>query len=598
MTAIMKLLYNEWANALGWTLLHSIWQSMVILLAVGICLRLIPVARSKVRYAVACCGMFMVAAASVVTFQFLHSFANGPIAENTSAASQGVAQLAFSTPVTYTPDTYSLIGSSLTAMMPMFVALWALGFLFFTIRIFSGLIYTNRIRSSAVVLTNEWADFINASARQLGITRPIRLAESSLLSAPVVIGYLKPVILTPLGMISGLTTEQLETVFLHELAHIRRHDYLINLLQSVIEAIFFFNPFMWVLSRAVRKERECCCDDLVIRQHGGDRAYANALVRLAEARLRPAGFALSIAEDKNQLLYRIKRIMERSGKTYSQKSRFIVPVVLLVAALLCISWLGTGEKQPATPLQAQDTIPAPKKGSASFSRRSIITLDENGKPHEEVVENFEGDESLRPLLQGGLTPMSPLPGIHGTPMTPGMPLPGMLDTIPSFGFQDMGRWEDFARAFEENFRERFEMLDGFQDADSAGFRSHFRDFTWPDLDSLGIPDHAMRAFRDLDLSYGDLNENLQRLKDLNMDRFEDFGRQFEDFGQRTSRYQDVLRDELTKDGYLGKDEPIESLEWNNDNFKVNGKSIKKSDLEKYNKINEEYLGVGGKVKLQ
>lgn len=156
----------------------------------------------------------------------------------------------------------------------------------------------------------------------------------------------------------------------------------------------------------------------------------------------------------------------------------------------------------------------------------------------------------------------------------------------------MDHWDDFARAFEENFRERFRSFDGFPFGDSAGFAQGFRgDFTWPDLDSLQIPDNAMEALEDFNL--GDLEKNLEQLHDLHMDRFRGMDRQFQDFGQRTLRYQDVLRDELVKDGYLAEGETIESLEWNNDKFKVNGKSIKKSDLEKYNKLNEQYLGGGG-----
>ncbi len=589
MTHFTRLLYIEWINALGWTLLHSIWQSMLIVLVVAICLRLIPAGRSQLRYAVACGGLLLIAISSLVTFVYLENPVPLSLQSPAIATSQNVVQVAFNPSSTAPIGIFSAIASTMGPFMPAIVGIWAVGFLFFSVRLFNALLYTSRIRSSSVPLTNEWTTFLQNSAAQLGIRRQIGLAESSSIVAPVVIGYLKPVILIPLGMISGLTTEQLETIFLHELAHIRRHDYLINLIQSALEAIFFFSPFVWILSGMIRKERECCCDDLVIRQHGGDRVYAHALVRLAEARLSPAGFALSLAADNNQLLYRIKRIMERPGKT-NPKSRFVLPAILLLGALLCISWLGTGETPVATPLQKQDTIPSGKKNSASYSRKSIITLDEHGQPHEEVIENFEGDESLRPLLQGGFPALPPFAGIPDDPMKPN---PMWPDTIPPFGLQGMDRWDDFARAFEENFRERFDSFDGFPFADSAGFMQRFHgNFTWPDLDSLQIPDNAMRALDDFDL--GDLQENLEQLRDLHMDRFRGMEKQFQDFGQRTSRYQDVLREELVKDGYLAEGEAIESLEWNNDKFKVNGKSIRKADLNKYNKLNEQYLGASSK----
>src|SRR5690606_16836980 len=103
----------------------------------------------------------------------------------------------------------------------------------------------------------------------------------------------------------------------------------INFIQSVVETIFFFNPFVWILSRLIRREREYCCDDLVVRRYGSARVYADALVQLAETRLSAHGFALSLAEEKNQLLTRIRRIMERSVNNPSGRNRIIVPALLL-----------------------------------------------------------------------------------------------------------------------------------------------------------------------------------------------------------------------------------------------------------------------------
>jgi beta-lactamase regulating signal transducer with metallopeptidase domain len=132
--------------------------------------------------------------------------------------------------------------------IPLIITVWIAGLILFTARLLSGLAYTIRLTSSSLAVENEWSEYIHRTAAALGINRVIALAQSHAINSPMVIGYFKPVILIPLGMLSGLTTEQLETIFLHELAHIKRHDYLINLIQSVVETIFFFNPAIWVLS--------------------------------------------------------------------------------------------------------------------------------------------------------------------------------------------------------------------------------------------------------------------------------------------------------------------------------------------------------------
>jgi beta-lactamase regulating signal transducer with metallopeptidase domain len=184
-------------------------------------------------------------------------------------------------------------------------------------RLFGGWLKVQRLRASAIPVEEQWNERLRILARKLKVNQLVLLAESAMTEAPVVIGYFKPMILIPLGMLGGLSTEQLESIITHELIHIRRRDYLVNLLQSVLEILFFFNPFVWVISGIIRREREHCCDDAVIALHGNPLAYAHALTALEEAKLSRAGIALSLAEDKNQLLNRIKRIMEKSVRTYS-----------------------------------------------------------------------------------------------------------------------------------------------------------------------------------------------------------------------------------------------------------------------------------------
>ena len=109
-----------------------------------------------------------------------------------------------------------------------------------------------------------WQERLDRLARALRLSRPVALLESCLAEVPVVIGYVRPVILMPVGLLAGLPAGQVESILLHELAHIRRHDYLVNLLQTSVEGLLFYHPAVWWISGVIRAERENCCDDLVV----------------------------------------------------------------------------------------------------------------------------------------------------------------------------------------------------------------------------------------------------------------------------------------------------------------------------------------------
>jgi bla regulator protein blaR1 len=598
MTAITDLFTGGWANTFGWTLFHSLWQSAAILLLVQISLRVIPASRSGVRYAVACGGLLLLILGSLVTFISLADYGLAAVPGNRPIHGVALTDKAASGETSAIATAVTHIGGEIQQNMPAIILLWLSGFIFFALRLAGGLLYTHRLKANARPLKNEWDDYIRHLAGRLGIGRLISLAESSAVTTPMVIGYLKPVVLIPTAMLTGLSGEQLEMIFLHELAHIRRHDYLMNVLQSIVEIIFFFNPFVWLISGLIRREREFCCDDLVVREHGSARSYAHALAQLAEIRHTSAGFAIALVGDKNQLLNRIRRIMEKSFIHHPRRNRILVPAILLVSALLCISWLGIQEHRSPEQdslIAEQDTILPEKENTARYSRRSIITIDKNGEPHEEIIEEFEGDESLRPLLKNSIPDISalappPPPGF----MSPVLPqLPAMPDTIPlPRGLGDEEQWEAFSKAFEENFRMNFDSLFSLRHHDASRLMEKLEQFglqDWPQSFDFSFP-HG--RFEDLENGevFKELQEELRQFRELNMDHF----KHFKDFGidsalHRGGRYQDALREALVEDGYLSQGEQIESLEWSDETFKVNGKEIKPADEEKYRALNQKFF---------
>jgi HEAT repeat protein len=200
-----------------------------------------------------------------------------------------------------------------------------------------GWLYTQRLKShKTCLLDDKWWQTLRRLCGQLRVKRPVRLLESALVKVPMVIGWLRPVILLPAGALTGLTTRQLEAIIAHELAHIRRHDYLVNLLQALIETLLFYHPAVWWVSRQIRREREHCCDDLAVAVCGDAFTYARALLEME--RLRAGGPQLALAANGGSLMNRIQRLV---GAQPQHTNRFAGLFAGIIALTTVVS-LGVG----------------------------------------------------------------------------------------------------------------------------------------------------------------------------------------------------------------------------------------------------------------
>jgi Zn-dependent protease with chaperone function len=192
--------------------------------------------------------------------------------------------------------------------LPLLVLGWICGVLALSLRLMSGWVLVQRMKSHGTLPASEsWQATALRLSRRLHIGRPVRLLQSSLVGVPTVIGWIKPVVLLPASALAGLSPEQLEAILAHELAHIRRHDYLVNLLQTLVETLLFYHPAVWWVSRRIRIERENCCDDLAVSLCGDPYAYARALADLEE--LRGSGGQLVMAANGGSLVQRIRRLL-------------------------------------------------------------------------------------------------------------------------------------------------------------------------------------------------------------------------------------------------------------------------------------------------
>ena len=200
------------------------------------------------------------------------------------------------------------------SVLPWIVTVWLVGVVVLAVRQLGGWIVLRRLCGNG---TEPVDDVLAAKlchiAERLGVQRAVQLLSSINVDVPAVVGHLKPVILLPASLISGLSTQQIEAILAHELAHIRRHDYLVNLIQVTCETLLFYHPAVWWISREIRREREHCCDDLAVQVYGNRVAYARTLATLEET--RSAVHAAAMAATGGSLMQRIRRDRRPTGRS-------------------------------------------------------------------------------------------------------------------------------------------------------------------------------------------------------------------------------------------------------------------------------------------
>ncbi|HVZ97350.1 MAG TPA: M56 family metallopeptidase [Chitinophagaceae bacterium] len=239
--------------------------------------------------------------------------------------------------------------SKIAASLPYLSAAYILLLLFLTIKLLKAYRYVYLISNQHLIAPPEaLQEFASKVSAQLALTKKISIWISKHIDVPATVGFIKPVILIPVASLNNLSGEQLEAIILHELSHIRRNDFMTNILISVVETILFFNPFIALLSKAVKRERENCCDDFVLKYQYDPHSYATALLRLEQSRINSMKLALGAVSGKKQLLSRIKRItndqVTSQQLNYGQK----LIALLLVTGIICsIAWLSPADNTSA-----------------------------------------------------------------------------------------------------------------------------------------------------------------------------------------------------------------------------------------------------------
>ncbi len=386
-----QLIENPLSLALGWTLLHFLWQGCLIALIAKLLLSAFHKTSSNARYAIACAAFAAMTLAPCFTFRTIRQqasivgeWSSEAVESNTIAneefasaslpvtSGRSASQIAIRHSDATEPDaksdkrdtvatafrslTLANVGSLLRPLLPWLVVAWFGGVCLLSIRLVVSWRMLRRLKTTGLQKVSEFQQRVfKELCDAFGVRRVVRIAHSGLVEVPTLVGWLQPIVLLPMSAMSGLEQSQLRALLAHELAHVRRADFAVNLLQTVIETLLFYHPAVWWLSARIRQERENCCDDLAVAECRDGRSYVEALLRMEQ--LRGVAAPLAISARGGSLTQRAARLLQpngshrRAGLRPPAGAAFFSLLLLAIGAITVTSVLPGGETEAAGPIE-------------------------------------------------------------------------------------------------------------------------------------------------------------------------------------------------------------------------------------------------------
>ncbi|NJD22348.1 MAG: hypothetical protein FIA82_06710 [Melioribacter sp.] len=353
----MNFIYNfipeELIKAIGWTIFHSLWQAAMIAVLLSGILLITGKKSARLRYNFSFAALVLIFLFSLATFIQVYDPSGNSAYPDLSVRSSNTVSSQLLTNVSGTEISNSslsfvkVIEYYFSQNVSVIVTLWLLGFLLFSMRFIGGVLYVQRLKTVGTrPLDVFWSYRLKELSGSIGIKKPVLIYESTKVKTPVAMGYLKPVILLPLGMLTGLPQDQVEAIIIHELAHIKRYDFILNLIQTLIETIFFYHPVVWWITSTINSERENCCDDLTLKLCSGSLVYFKALYNLQQICSEENELALAAIGKKNQLFRRINRMTTKNKNTSYGVKFAAFAVLLLVMTAVSIYSSASAKENP------------------------------------------------------------------------------------------------------------------------------------------------------------------------------------------------------------------------------------------------------------
>ncbi len=348
-----NILYNI-SQVLGITIIHSLWEGLLIYFILRIAFIAAPALSAEKKYNLAIGAMALLSAGFVYTLIVEVNAFSWVNIKSSNALLLPYLSLSLNSGHSFANHS---IYNTIAGYLPYISAIYIAGLVVNVVKLGKEWNKITLIKQSFIP-AGQMQQFINKFSKKLDITKHIQLKFSDLIDVPCMMGYFKPIIFLPVSIATYLSACEIEAILLHELSHIKRNDYLVNILQQIITAILFFNPFVQLVNRLINVERENGCDDLVVKKTGKPLIYAQALLKLEEIRKTQLQFALAATGKRYHLLNRIERIM-KANKPTGNIRHLVLAILLLAGGLGSIAWLSP--KAVAANAKASPAYPATAK---------------------------------------------------------------------------------------------------------------------------------------------------------------------------------------------------------------------------------------------
>lgn len=331
----MSLLAIRLPEMIGLTILHSLWQITLLWIVLVAVLRLCPKASSAVRYTFAISILMLSVLTTAATA--VYEWQSHATSEEISALPNGTTQTMHIVYITVTQTLLSRIVDALNTSVPILAWLWCAGLVVMGARFGGSFFYlrTLRAQENIAAIPPVWEQELKRLSRALGLRCEVAIATSARISSPLTLGSISPIILLPAGLLSGLSTAQIEAILVHELYHIKRRDYIINICQALVEVLLFYHPAIWHINNIIREERENCCDDQTLAFCGDAITYARALTQIQEINTltKPTLAMSATGPDAASFSNRIKRLFNIYPNPAQARSKGIFAIGFLIVYL-------------------------------------------------------------------------------------------------------------------------------------------------------------------------------------------------------------------------------------------------------------------------
>lgn len=313
-------------KAISWTLIHSIWQGLVLALLAG--LTIIATKKAAAHFRYNCLLVLFSFFITCVGITYAYEY-NSTLAPNQDIFISSINQSLKKTGIETTVDYFHTATHYVNRYALVVVMIWIFIVCLKLFGFSRNIATVYRIRNNGTQdVPQYWQDNLLELIKKLNLKQRIKLVESSLVTIPSVTGFFKPMILLPVGLLSNLPPDQVEAILLHELAHIKRNDYFVNLLQSFIETLFFFNPGVLWISSLIKTERENCCDDIALGVLKNKSKFIQALISFQEYSFQKNNLAMELGNNKKHLLERAKRIINNQNKALNTLEKVMLSLAL------------------------------------------------------------------------------------------------------------------------------------------------------------------------------------------------------------------------------------------------------------------------------